>query len=196
MQDNKQLHDLSESEDGLDAVTLAAQTAECIQGLLDVAGLQPGEVLVLGCSTSEVCGHRIGSFSSTEAAEAMYGALCPPCRERGVYLAVQCCEHLNRALVVERQCAEAYGWTPVSVRPVPKAGGSMAATAMARFDDPVVVERVQAHAGIDVGDTLIGMHLRPVAVPVRIGRRKIGAANVVLARTRPKYIGGPRAQYD
>ena len=167
-----------------------------METLLGVAHLRPGEIVVVGCSTSEVCGHKIGSYSSLEAAEAMFEALYRPCREQGLFMAVQCCEHLNRALVVERDCAERYGLEQVNVRPVRKAGGAMATTAMARFRGPVVVESIRAHGGMDIGDTIIGMHMRPVVVPVRSQQKKIGEANVVMARTRAKFIGGPRAQYD
>ncbi|MCQ2355198.1 MAG: TIGR01440 family protein [Clostridia bacterium] len=163
--------------------------------LLDVAGLKPGNILVVGCSTSEVAGGTIGKNCSAEAAQAIYDAAAPILQERGIYLAAQCCEHLNRALVVERACAEKYGLDEVCVKPQPHAGGSWATKVYGEAEDPVMVESIRAHAGIDIGLTLIGMHLRPVAVPVRTVTRKIGSAVVVTARTRPKLIGGERAKY-
>lgn len=171
------------------------QTKEATASLLQVARLKPGEILVLGCSTSEVLGYRIGSASNVGIAQAILEGIEEALKGTGVHLAVQCCEHLNRALVVEEETAEKYGLTEVTVLPVPHAGGAAAATALRRFKHPVVVESIQAHAGIDIGDTLIGMHLRPVAVPVRSEIKRIGHANLVMARTRPKLIGGKRAVY-
>ncbi len=164
--------------------------------LCDIAHLKVGQILVVGCSSSEMIGERIGKASSIEAAEALYQAIAPILQERGIYLAVQCCEHLNRAVVMERACAEKYGYEPVWVTPQPKAGGSFATTAWNHMQDPVAVEYVSAHAGMDVGNTLIGMHLRRVAVPVRLSVDRIGEAPLVCARTRPAYIGGPRACYQ
>lgn len=164
--------------------------------LLEVAKLEEGQLFVVGCSTSEVGGVTIGTFSSPELAEAVFGGLYQATQEAGVYLAAQCCEHLNRALILEKEAAERYGYEIVNVVPQPKAGGSFATAAYKAFDCPIAVEHIRAHAGMDIGDTLIGMHLRDVAVPVRIRTREIGDAHVVCARTRPKYIGGERAQYD
>lgn len=174
------------------------QTAatKAVTEMCDIADLKAGQILVIGCSSSEMVGERIGKGSSMEAAEALYEAIAPVLRERGVYLAVQCCEHLNRAIVMERECAEKYGYNPVWVMPQPKAGGSFATTAWQQMNDPVAVEAVSAHAGMDIGATLIGMHLRRVAVPVRLSISKIGEASLVCARTRPAYIGGPRACYQ
>lgn len=164
--------------------------------LLEVAKLDEGQLFVVGCSTSEVGGVTIGTFSSPDLAEAVFGGLYQATQEAGVYLAAQCCEHLNRALILEKEAAEHYGYEVVNVVPQPKAGGSFATVAYKAFDCPVAVEHIKAHAGMDIGDTLIGMHLRDVAVPVRIRTREIGDAHVVCARTRPKYIGGERAKYD
>ena len=164
--------------------------------LIDAANLRAGQVLVIGCSSSEIVGETIGHGSSLEAAEAVFEAIMPMLSERGIYLAAQCCEHLNRALIIERACAEKYGWDEVSVVPQPKAGGSFATTAWNRFADPVAVEHIRAHAGMDIGGTLIGMHLRDVAVPVRLGEGRIGEALLLAARTRPKFIGGSRARYE
>lgn len=171
------------------------QVRTAASGLLEVAKLRPGQVLVLGCSTSEIQGKRIGSMGSTEVAAAVLDGVEEVLKGTGVQLAVQCCEHLNRALVVERETQEKYNLTEVTVLPVPHAGGSTAATAVKRFSDPVMVESIQAHAGIDVGDTFIGMHLRPVAVPVRLAIRSVGDAHLTMARTRPRLIGGNRAVY-
>ena len=164
--------------------------------LLEVAKLKTGDLFVVGCSTSEVGGASIGSFSSPELAEVVFGGIYQATEEAGVYLVAQCCEHLNRALILEREAAEKYGYEIVNVVPQPKAGGSFATAAYKAFEDPVAVEHVRAHAGMDVGDTLIGMHLRDVAVPVRIRTVQIGDAHVVCARTRAKYIGGSRAVYE
>lgn len=164
--------------------------------LLDKAKLQPGDIFVVGCSSSEILGGTIGHASSLEAAQAAFRGIYPLLQERGIFLAAQCCEHLNRALILERACARQYGYDPVSVRPQPKAGGSFATTAWNSFQDPVAVEHIRAHAGMDIGGTLIGMHLRDVAVPVRLSLDHIGKAILLCARTRPKYIGGSRACYE
>ena len=162
--------------------------------LCSLAGLREGQILVVGCSSSEVCGDRIGSNSNLEAADAVFEGIYAALAERGVYLAAQCCEHLNRAIIVERRAVQ--GAEIVNVVPQPKAGGSFATTAYRRFRDPVAVEEIRADAGLDVGDTLIGMHLKRVAVPVRLVHNVIGQAHVAAARTRPKFIGGARAVYD
>ena len=164
--------------------------------LLEQARLKPGSLLVVGCSSSEMVGKHIGKGSSMEAAQAAFRGIYPVLRERGIDLAVQCCEHLNRALILERWAAEKRGYEIVNVIPQPKAGGSFAVTAWNAFSDPVAVETIAADAGIDIGGTLIGMHLRRVAVPVRTSQKQIGEAIVLCARTRPKYIGGPRAVYQ
>ena len=175
-------------------ITRGAEIA--VRELIEAARLTAGQILVIGCSSSELIGQRIGKSSSMEAAVSLYEAIAPILAETGIYLAVQCCEHLNRAIVMERACAEKYGYDPVWVVPQPKAGGSFATTAWAHMNDPVAVETVKAHAGMDIGGTLIGMHLRRVAVPVRLSVNKIGEASLICARTRPAYIGGPRAQYQ
>ena len=176
--------------------TIKMQAKQAILELIEAAGLQKGQVLVIGCSSSEIVGETIGHGSSLETAEAVFGEIYPILKEKGIYLAAQCCEHLNRALIIERECAEKYGWEPVCVVPQPKAGGSFATTAWKTFASPVAVEHIKAHAGLDIGGTLIGMHLKEVAVPVRLSQRKIGSADLLCARTRPKYIGGPRAIYE
>lgn len=164
--------------------------------LLEIAGLSEKEIFVVGCSTSEVSGASIGSFSSPELAEVVFGGIYQAACEAGVYLAAQCCEHLNRALILEKEAAEKYGYEPVNVVPQPKAGGSFATAAYKAFESPVAVEHIRAGAGMDIGDTLIGMHLKDVAVPVRIRTQQIGDAHVVCARSRAKFIGGQRAVYD
>ena len=164
--------------------------------LLEVAKLKTGDLFVVGCSTSEVGGASIGSFSSPELAEVVFGGIYQATEEAGVYLVAQCCEHLNRALILEKDAAKLYGLETVNVVPQPKAGGSFATAAYKAFEQPVAVEHIRAHAGMDIGDTLIGMHLKDVAVPVRIRTDKIGDAHVVCARTRAKYVGGSRAVYD
>ena len=171
------------------------QAARAAAELLEAGKLGEGQILVIGCSSSEILGQTIGHGSSVEAAEAVYEAVAPLLRERGVYLAAQCCEHLNRALIVEAACAQQYGLEPVCVVPYPKAGGSFATAAWKHFASPVAVEHIRAHAGMDIGGTLIGMHLRDVAVPVRLSQSHIGQAMVLAARTRPRYIGGSRAHY-
>ena len=174
--------------------TLFEQARSAIAELYEKARLCRGDIVVIGCSTSEICGSGIGTNSAPEVAGEVFSALNEFARERGIYLAVQCCEHLNRAIVIEREAAR--GCEEVNVIPQPKAGGSMATAAYASFDDPIVVEEIRADAGLDIGLTLIGMHLKRVAVPVRLESGKIGEAIVVAARTRPKFIGGQRAIYD
>ena len=167
-----------------------------INEMLEKTKLTAGDIFVIGCSSSEILGSNIGKGSSYEAAKIVFGEIYPVLKEKGIFLAAQCCEHLNRALVIERECAEKYGYEPVSVIPQPKAGGSFATITYENMTAPVVVEHIKAHAGIDIGGTLIGMHLKDVAVPIRLSVSKLGEANVICAYTRPKYIGGPRAIYN
>ena len=171
------------------------QAALAITELIEYSGLKAGELLVIGCSSSEIVGERIGKGSSMEAAEAVYAGIAPALREHGILLAAQCCEHLNRALIVERSTAERFGYEAVNVRLWAHAGGSFATTVWEHMEQPVAVEHIRAHAGMDIGDTLIGMHLREVAVPVRLSVKTIGRASLVCARTRPRFIGGERARY-
>ena len=162
--------------------------------LVQAAGLKAGMTVVIGCSTSEVCGERIGSASVPEAAEAIFMGLYEVFSPLGINMAAQCCEHLNRAIIVERSTAG--NAETVNVVPVPKAGGSFATAAYKYFADPVALEEIRADAGLDIGMTLIGMHLKKVAVPLRLKNNKIGEASLNAARTRPKFIGGERAHYD
>lgn len=176
--------------------TITQQARAVVTDLLAQAKLKPGSLLVIGCSSSEMVGQRIGKGSSMEAAQAAFQGIYPVLQEQGIQLAVQCCEHLNRALIMEQEAAEARGYEIVNVMPQPHAGGSFAVTAWKHFSHPVAVEAITADAGMDIGGTLIGMHLRRVAVPVRTEVKQIGQAMVLCARTRPKYIGGPRAVYQ
>ena len=175
-------------------MTIKAQCENAVRELLEKAKLKKGDILVAGCSTSEVLGNKIGTNSNPDTAKEIFEGLYGVLKKKGIFLAVQCCEHLNRAIVTERDAVK--GADIVNVVPQKKAGGSLATVAYANFNSPVVVEEIKADAGIDIGDTLIGMHLKKVAVPVRIETNKIGQANVVCARVRPKFIGGIRAIYD
>lgn len=172
------------------------QACQAAQELLRAAKAKPGELFVVGCSTSEVAGERIGTFSNPRLAEMVWEGIARAAQEAGVWLAAQCCEHLNRALILEEEAAVRFGCEPVNVVPQPKAGGSFATAAYRALQNPVAVEHIRAHVGMDIGDTLIGMHLKEVAVPVRISVKQIGEAHVVCARTRRKFIGGSRAVYD
>ena len=169
---------------------------EAASQLLTKAHLSEGDILVVGCSSSEVIGQRIGTSSSVETAKAIFGGVYQVIQENGLYLAAQCCEHLNRALIVEEELAKRERLPLVNVVPQPKAGGSFGTTAYSRFAHPAAVEHISAQAGMDIGDTLIGMHLADVAVPVRIDLKQIGQAHLVCARTRGKFIGGSRAVYN
>lgn len=175
--------------------TIAETWQRVLNDFLKQANLRSGQILVLGCSTSEVLGQHIGKRSSVEVAEILLPPLLQKARELGIYLAVQGCEHINRALVVEEECVDRYGLDPVSVLPGLKAGGAMSVKAWQSFKAPMMVESIKGHAGIDIGDTFIGMHLRPVAVPIRLEVKEIGEAHLTLARTRPRLIGGARAIY-
>ena len=170
------------------------EAAQAAQDLLAAANLKKGDIVVIGCSSSEVCGSKIGSDSSPEAAEAIFEGIMSVLAPRGIFLAAQCCEHLNRAIIIEKAAAP-YA-ERVNVVPQPKAGGSFATAAYKHFVNPIAVEEIKADAGLDIGGTLIGMHLRKVAVPVRLSVNHIGEAILLAARTRPKCIGGIRAHYD
>ena len=184
-----------ETDMDFDAIT--NQAKEAMDILLKAATPRPGSLMVLGCSTSEVIGSRIGSNSSADAAQAILRGILPAVREAGLILAVQGCEHINRSLCLERADAERLGLVEVWVRPHAHAGGACVTAYYEQCQDPVMVEGLQSKAtlGMDVGDTLIGMHMRPVVVPVHSPLRKIGEGNLVLAFSRPRYVGGPRAQY-
>lgn len=175
---------------------IISQAKLAVLELIEKAKLKEGDLLVVGCSSSEVVGSEIGHGSSLEAAEAVFEGVYDVLKEKGIYLAAQCCEHLNRALIIEKEYADRHSLEVVNVVPQPKAGGSFATTCYKSFESPVAVEFIKADAGMDIGSTLIGMHLKHVAVPLRLSIDKIGCANVTFARTRPKCIGGIRAIYD
>lgn len=175
---------------------IAMEARQGVKSLLERVKPEKDQILVIGCSTSEVAGEKIGSHGSLDVAEILMQEFLKAAKEAGVYLAIQGCEHINRALVVEEACAKEYGLEIVNVIPHQKAGGALAEKAMEKFERPVAVESIKAHAGMDIGDTFIGMHLRQVAVPLRLPIKKIGQAYVTYAATRPKYIGGERARYS
>ena len=171
------------------------QAETALRELLEQTNLTAGDIFIIGCSSSEIKGSRIGKGSDIDAAKAVYDGVYPILKERGIYLAAQCCEHLNRAVIVEKA---ALGRDAEIVNVVPQlhAGGSFAVTVYNNAENPVAVEEIKADAGMDIGDTFIGMHLRKVAVPVRVSIKEIGEAHLTCARTRPKFIGGSRAVYD
>lgn len=173
---------------------IKAQCETATKELVELAKLKKGDIMIVGCSTSEVVGSKIGTNSDFDTAEIIFDAIYGVLRERGIFLAVQCCEHLNRAIVTERAAL------PFSERvnavPQKKAGGSLATVAYQNFEEPILVEEIKADAGMDIGDTFIGMHLKKVAVPVRLSIKEIGSAHLTCARVRPKFVGGSRAVYD
>ena len=181
-------------EQSLDLIKENAKRAT--EELVLKAKLQKRDILVVGCSTSEVTGNTIGTESSIEAAGAVFEGIYEIAEKYEIFLAAQCCEHLNRAIIVEKEATLDYRLAIVNVVPQPKAGGSFATTAYKSFREPVAVEHIRAKAGMDIGDTLIGMHLEVVAVPVRLSIKSIGEAHLVCARTRAKFIGGERACYN
>lgn len=170
------------------------QCKSAVEELIQLAKLNKNDILVVGCSTSEVVGSKIGTNSDPDTAEQIFEGIYSALQEKGIYLAVQCCEHLNRAIVIEKEALT--NPEPVNVIPQKKAGGSLATVAYSRFKSPIVVEEIKADAGLDIGDTFIGMHLKKVAVPVRLSIKQIGEAHLTCARVRPKFIGGIRAIYD
>ena len=176
---------------------LKKQAAQAAEEIISAAKLQEGDVLVVGCSSSEICGQRIGSDSNEGVAKAVFSGIWETAKAHQVWLAAQCCEHLNRALVVEAACARQYGLVRVNAVPQKKAGGSFATAAWASFESPVAIEEMHiARAGLDIGDTFIGMHMDKVCVPVRLSVRQIGEAHLSACRVRAKFIGGERAVYD
>ena len=184
------------TDNDFDIMKIKEETKKISEELLSAALPEEGDILVVGCSTSEVAGGRIGTYSSEEIGECLFRTAYQFCGEKGIYLACQCCEHLNRSLIVEKACMKEQRLTRVNVVPQLKAGGAFATAACRHMREPVAVEALMARAGVDIGDTLIGMHLAPVAVPVRTEQKLIGQAHVVCARTRAKYVGGSRAAYD
>ncbi|MBQ4527006.1 MAG: TIGR01440 family protein [Clostridia bacterium] len=173
---------------------IAIQAKKAAEEIIEAAFLKKGDILVIGCSTSEVLGDKLGTNSSPDTAKILFESIYEVVSEKGIYLAAQCCEHLNRAIIIEREAVPFA--EQVNVVPQPKAGGSFATQAYEHFKNPIAIEEIKADAGIDIGQTLIGMHLKKVAVPVRLSIKSIGEAPVTAARTRPKFIGGERAFYD
>ena len=167
-----------------------------VDALAKAGDIQPGGVIVLGCSTSEVAGARIGKGSVPELGDVIAEAMLTACAARGLNAAFQCCEHLNRAIVMEQRVLDERRLTQVRAIPQPKAGGSVPAAAWKRLNHPALAMNIQAEAAIDIGDTLVGMHIRPVAVPMRIEYGKVSHANLVMAYSRLPYIGGSRAVYE
>lgn len=178
----------------LENITKEARNS--ITELLESAKLEPGDILVVGCSSSKITGNNPGTNSNIDIAKSAFDGIYPVLKENGIYLAAQCCEHLNRALVIEKSAARQYGYEIVNAVPQPKAGGSFAVCAYNAFENPVMVEEIKANAGIDIGGVLIGMHLRRTAVPVPLKNNKIGNAVIIAARTRPRFVGGERAVYN
>lgn len=176
-------------------MNIREEVREVLDQIFEQVNYDLGDIFVVGCSSSEVQGERIGTTSSEEVGEEIFLALKEYLDEKGVYLAAQCCEHLNRALVIEKKLQREHGFEKVTVVPQPKAGGSFATAAYKNFTEPVVVEFIKADFGLDIGDTFIGMHLKHVAVPLRIEKKQIGNAHITQAMTRPKLIGGERAKY-
>lgn len=173
---------------------ITVQAKAAAEEIIATAKLKEGQILVVGCSTSEICGDKIGTNSNLEVAEAAFKGIYEAAKAKGIFIAAQCCEHLNRAIIIEKGAVPFAEF--VNVVPQPKAGGSFATTAYKEFAAPVTLEEIKADAGIDIGGTLIGMHLKKVAVPVRLTNNTIGCAHVSAARVRPKFIGGSRAVYD
>ena len=175
---------------------ITLQAKEAATELIERSGIKKGQIMVIGCSTSEIQGYDLGSHSGPEVGKAVLEGILPVAKEHGIYLAAQCCEHINRAIIIEEEAMEKYRLEQVNAVPQPKAGGSFATALYGALESPVAVEDVKAHAGIDIGGVLIGMHLKKVAVPVRLATKQIGEARLTCARVRPKFIGGIRAIYD
>lgn len=173
---------------------IKTQAQKIIEELIEKSNLKKGDLLVVGCSTSEVVGSKIGTNSNEDVAKEIFEGLYYPLKERGIFMAIQCCEHLNRAIVIENGAKP--NLERVNVIPQKKAGGSLATIAYQTMENAIVVEEIKADAGLDIGGTLIGMHLKKVAVPVRLSIQKLGEANIICARVRPKFVGGSRAIYD
>lgn len=182
----------------IDINEIKSEIERSVRELIDIAKLEEEDIFVVGCSSSEIAAHMIGTYSSEEIGKAVFTTIKSVCGEKGIFLAAQCCEHLNRAVIVEKKCAQRYGLTRVNVVPVLKAGGSFGTAAYNGFENAYAVESLErkASAGMDIGDTFIGMHMRDVVVPVRVHTDRIGNAHVTFARTRAKFVGGDRAVYN
>lgn len=175
---------------------LTQQAKTAVLEIIEQAKIGKGSIFVVGCSSSTVKGENYGKASSMEIAQAIFDGIYPELKSRGIFLVAQCCEHLNRAIITEREAAEKLREPEVNVVPQPKAGGSFATITYNTLENPVAVEHIKADAGIDIGGVLIGMHLKEVAVPLVISVKNIGKAHITSARTRPKFIGGERAHYN
>ncbi len=203
-EDTSKIESITETDASAAATTLGSDTKqsiasalrECLEDLAQEAGLKEGSLVVVGASTSEVLGRRIGTATSVDLGQVLVDEVLAFFTSLGCDVAFQCCEHLNRSLVLSRSVAESRGYNQVFAIPVPGAGGAVASCAYFALPDACLVSQVSADAGIDIGDTLIGMHLRRVAVPVRGRRNQIGNAHVTMARSRPPLVGGSRAVYD
>ncbi len=190
------MKDIYEINDKALLESIKSDAKEAVSALCDAAKLQKDDLFIVGCSSSEVLGEKIGTNSSLDVADAIFEGIYGVLKQKGIFMAVQCCEHLNRAVILEKKAAVKLGYPIVNVLPQPKAGGSLGTVAFERLPNAVAVEKIRADAGIDIGLTMIGMHLKEVAVPVRLPIKKIGNATIVCARTRPKFVGGIRAKYN
>ena len=198
MEEKQSLHIENSLAEHLDLDSLEEESYLLCKEFIEKAKLKKGQLFVVGCSTSEVLGEKIGTASSYSTAEALFRGISRAAKEAELYLCTQCCEHLNRAIITEREAAVMHGLNPylVNVIPKEKAGGSFSTVAYESFREPVALEKVRADGGIDIGDTFIGMHLKEVAVPLRLSKKMLGSAHLTAARVRPKFVGGSRAVYD
>lgn len=198
MEEKQSLHIENSLAEHLDLASLEEESYLLSKEFIEKAKLKKGQLFVVGCSTSEVLGEKIGTASSYSTAEALFRGISRAAKEAELYLCTQCCEHLNRAIITEREAAVMHGLNPylVNVIPKEKAGGSFSTVAYESFREPVALEKVRADGGIDIGDTFIGMHLKEVAVPLRLSKKTLGSAHITAARVRPKFVGGSRAVYD
>ena len=198
MEEKQSLHIENSLAEHLDLASLEEESYLLCKEFIEKAKLKKGQLFVVGCSTSEVLGEKIGTASSYSTAEALFRGISRAAKEAELYLCTQCCEHLNRAIITEREAALAHGLMPYRVNVIPKekAGGSFSTVAYESFIEPVALEKLRADGGIDIGDTFIGMHLKEVAVPLRLSKKTLGSAHITAARVRPKFVGGSRAVYD
>ena len=198
MEETRNLHIENSLAECLDLSSLEEESYLLCKEFIEKAKLKKGQIFVVGCSTSEVLGEKIGTASSYSTAEALFRGISRAAKEAELYLCTQCCEHLNRAVITEREAALVHGLMPYQVNVIPKekAGGSFSTVAYESFQAPIALEKVRADGGMDIGDTFIGMHLKEVAVPLRLSKKTLGSAHITAARVRPKFVGGSRAVYD
>ena len=196
--EQEMVHTENALAEGIDLHSLEEEVYLLTGEFIEKAKLKKGQLFVVGCSTSEVLGEKIGTASSYSTAGALFRGIYRAAKESSLFLCTQCCEHLNRAIITDKEAALAYGLMPhlVNVIPKEKAGGSFSTVAYENFANPVALEKVRADGGIDIGDTFIGMHLKEVAVPLRLSKNTLGSAHLTAARVRPKFVGGSRAVYD